>query len=82
MTPRELKARIDRGDDLFVLDVREPHEYQICNINGNLIPLGELTRRVNELDTSREMVVHCRSGKRSAEAIHFPAKPDSEESGT
>jgi molybdopterin/thiamine biosynthesis adenylyltransferase/rhodanese-related sulfurtransferase len=67
----ELKARQDRGDKLFILDVREPHEYQICNLNGKLIPLGELTRRVNELDSSVEMVVHCRSGKRSADAIRF-----------
>jgi adenylyltransferase/sulfurtransferase len=74
ITPRELKARQDRGDDLFILDVREPHEYQICNLGGKLIPLGELTRRVNELDSSREMVVHCRSGKRSADAIHFLQK--------
>ena len=42
-----------------------------CNLNGKLIPLGELPRRVNELDSSVEMVVHCRSGKRSADAIHF-----------
>jgi molybdopterin/thiamine biosynthesis adenylyltransferase/rhodanese-related sulfurtransferase len=67
----ELKARQDRGDKVFILDVREPHEYQICNLNGKLIPLGELPRRVNELDSSVEMVVHCRSGKRSADAIHF-----------
>ena len=67
----DLKARLDKGDKLFILDVREPHEYQICNLNGKLIPLGELTRRVNELDSSVEMVVHCRSGKRSADAIHF-----------
>jgi molybdopterin/thiamine biosynthesis adenylyltransferase/rhodanese-related sulfurtransferase len=71
ITPREMKARQDHGDDLFILDVREPHEYQICNLNGKLIPLGELPRRVNELDSSREMVVHCRSGKRSADAIQF-----------
>ncbi|HEX3376437.1 MAG TPA: molybdopterin-synthase adenylyltransferase MoeB [Candidatus Acidoferrales bacterium] len=71
ITPTELKARQDRGDKPFLLDVREPHEYQICNLNGKLIPLGELTRRVNELDSSVEMVVHCRSGKRSADAIHF-----------
>ena len=44
ITPRELKTRLDRGDDLFILDVREPHEYQICNFNGHLIPLGELPR--------------------------------------
>jgi len=74
ITAKDLKARQDRGDDIFVLDVREPHEYQICNLNGKLIPLGELPRRVNELDSSREMVVHCRSGKRSADAIQFLQK--------
>jgi len=71
IAPKELKARMDRGDDLFILDVREVHEYQICNLNGKLIPLGDLPRRVSELDSSREMVVHCRSGKRSADAIQF-----------
>jgi sulfur-carrier protein adenylyltransferase/sulfurtransferase len=71
ITPRELKSRLDRGDDLFILDVREPHEFQICNLGGHLIPLGELSRRVNELDSSREIVAHCRSGKRSAEAVEF-----------
>ncbi len=74
MTPRELKARLDRGDDLYVLDVREPHEYQICNIGGHLIPLGDLPQRVNELDSSREIVAHCRSGERSAEAAEFLRK--------
>ena len=72
--PRELKARLDRGEDLFILDVREPHEYQICNLRGRLIPLGELSRRVHELDSSREIVAHCRSGKRSAEAVDFLRK--------
>jgi sulfur-carrier protein adenylyltransferase/sulfurtransferase len=71
ITATELKARQDRGEKVFILDVREPHEYQICNLNGKLIPLGDLQRRVNELDSSVEMVVHCRSGKRSADAIHF-----------
>jgi molybdopterin/thiamine biosynthesis adenylyltransferase/rhodanese-related sulfurtransferase len=74
MTPRELKARLDNGDDLFILDVREPHEYQICNLKGHLIPLGELPRRVHELDSSHEIVAHCRSGKRSAEAVDFLRK--------
>src|SRR5436853_560490 len=74
ITPRELKARLARGDDLFILDVREPHEYQICNLKGHLLPLGELTRRVHELDSSREIVAHCRSGKRSAEAVDFLRK--------
>jgi molybdopterin/thiamine biosynthesis adenylyltransferase/rhodanese-related sulfurtransferase len=74
ITPRDLKSRLDRGDDLFILDVREPHEFQICNLNGHLIPLGELPRRVHELDSSREIVAHCRSGKRSAEAVDFLRK--------
>ena len=74
ITPIELKSRLDRGDDLFILDVREPHEFQICNLKGHLIPLGELPRRVHELDSSREIVAHCRSGKRSAEAVDFLRK--------
>jgi len=74
ITPRELKQRLDRGDDLFVLDVREPHEFQICNLNGYLIPLGDLPRRAHELDSSREIVAHCRSGKRSADAVEFLRK--------
>jgi molybdopterin/thiamine biosynthesis adenylyltransferase/rhodanese-related sulfurtransferase len=74
ITPRELKSRLDRGDKLFILDVREPHEFEICNLNGTLIPLGDLSRRVNELDSSREIVAHCRSGKRSAEAVEFLRK--------
>jgi len=74
MTPRELKARLDHGDDLYILDVREPHEYQICNLKGHLLPLGELPRRVHELDSSLEIVAHCRSGKRSAEAVDFLRK--------
>ncbi len=71
ITPRELKTRLDRGDDLFILDVREPHEFQICNLGGHLIPLGDLSRRAHELDSSREIVAHCRTGKRSAEAVQF-----------
>jgi molybdopterin/thiamine biosynthesis adenylyltransferase/rhodanese-related sulfurtransferase len=71
MQVEELKQRLDRGDDLFILDVREQHEYQICNIGGHLIPLGDLPRRVNELDTSKEIVAHCRSGVRSAKAVNF-----------
>ncbi|HEV2717946.1 MAG TPA: molybdopterin-synthase adenylyltransferase MoeB [Terriglobales bacterium] len=67
----ELKRRLDAGEDVFVLDVREPHEYQICNIGGYLIPLGDLPKRVHELDSSREIVAHCRSGVRSAKAVDF-----------
>ena len=71
MTPEELKERLDRGDNLFVLDVREPHEYQICNLGGHLIPLKELPQRMVELDPAREIVVHCKMGGRSAKAVEF-----------
>jgi adenylyltransferase/sulfurtransferase len=67
----ELKRRLDARDDLFILDVREPHEYQICNLNGHLIPLNDLPKRMNELDPEKEMIVHCRSGGRSARAVEF-----------
>jgi adenylyltransferase/sulfurtransferase len=69
--PEELKRRLDAGEDIFVLDVREPHEYQICNLNGHLIPLGDLPKRMSELDSSREIVAHCRSGVRSGKAVDF-----------
>ena len=67
--PEELKLKLDRGEDIFVLDVREPHEYQICNLGGYLIPLGDLPARMDELDSSRQIVAHCRSGVRSAKAV-------------
>jgi len=69
--PEELKRRLDSGEDIFLLDVREPHEYQICNLSGHLIPLGDLPQRVHELDSSREIVAHCKSGARSAKAVEF-----------
>ncbi len=71
ITVEELKRRRDAGDDIFLLDVREPHEYQICNLRGYLMPLNDLPRRVHELDSSREIVAHCRSGARSAKAVEF-----------
>ncbi|MFQ5777717.1 MAG: molybdopterin-synthase adenylyltransferase MoeB [Terriglobia bacterium] len=72
--PVELKRKLDVGEDIFILDVREPHEYQICHLNGYLIPLGEVPKRVHELDSARTIVAHCRSGKRSAEAVDFLRK--------
>src|SRR5246127_5400034 len=71
MQVEELKRRLDAGENLFVLDVREPHEYLICNIGGHLIPLGDLPKRLSELDSSHEIVAHCRSGVRSAKAVGF-----------
>jgi sulfur-carrier protein adenylyltransferase/sulfurtransferase len=70
ITVEELKAQIDGGRPPFILDVREPNEYQICRIPGSmLIPLGEVAARSAELDKDREMVVHCKMGGRSAKAV-------------
>jgi sulfur-carrier protein adenylyltransferase/sulfurtransferase len=73
MAPAELKARLDAGDNLFILDVREPHEWEISNLShlgAKLIPKGEVIARLGELSTAQEMVVQCRSGARSAAIIH------------
>jgi adenylyltransferase/sulfurtransferase len=68
----EVKQKIDRGADFVLVDVREPHEYQIASIpQAKLIPLGELGRRLGELDPDDEIVVHCKSGGRSARAVEF-----------
>lgn len=72
MTPAELKTRLDAGDDLFILDVREPHEWEISNLShlgAKLIPQGQVVERLNELDTAQEIVVQCRTGGRSADIV-------------
>src|SRR5216683_1709681 len=72
ITAVELKQRLDRGDDLKIVDVREPNEYQINRIPGSvLIPLGDVPKRQNELDPNDEIVVHCKMGGRSAKAADF-----------
>jgi adenylyltransferase/sulfurtransferase len=72
ITPVELKQRMEKGDDLFVLDVREPNEYQINRIAGStLIPLGELPRRYQELPKDREIITQCKMGGRSQKALEF-----------
>lgn len=72
ITPVELKKRLDAGDDVVIVDVREPNEYQINRIPGSvLIPLGELPRRYQELDPEREIVLQCKMGGRSAKAQDF-----------
>ncbi|MBS1817086.1 MAG: molybdopterin-synthase adenylyltransferase MoeB [Acidobacteria bacterium] len=68
----ELKQRIDRGDKLVIVDVREPNEFQINRIPGSqLIPLGEIPRRYAELDEEEEIIVHCKMGGRSAKAADY-----------
>ncbi len=72
ITVEELKGKLDRGEPVVVIDVREPMEYQINRIPGaRLIPLGQLPYKVNELSTADELVLHCKSGPRSATALRF-----------
>ena len=70
--PVDVKHKLEHGDKFLLLDVREPHEYLICNIPGaKLIPLGEVPQRIHELDSLQEIVVHCKSGVRSGKAADF-----------
>lgn len=70
ITATELKRRLDRGDDIQIIDVREPHEYQIARMPGTkLIPLSHIVNRMTEIDPARETVLHCKGGVRSAKAI-------------
>jgi adenylyltransferase/sulfurtransferase len=65
----ELKQKIDRGDNFVLIDVREPHEYKIASIPGSkLVPLGEVPKRLDEFDKNADIVIHCKSGMRSAKA--------------
>ena len=76
ITVQDLKDKMDAGEDFFLLDVREPHEYAISNIDGTLIPLGELPNRLNEIEDQRdkEVVVMCRGGGRSAQGLKILEK--------
>lgn len=73
ITVQELKSRLDAGENIVLIDVREPHEFEISNLNGILIPLGTLPERLSELEEHKdaEIIIHCRSGARSANAVAF-----------
>lgn len=70
ITATELKQRLDKGDDIQIIDVREDNEYAYARIPNSVhIPLGQVLSRMNEIDPNRETVVHCKMGGRSARAI-------------
>ncbi|MEZ5346608.1 MAG: rhodanese-like domain-containing protein [Pyrinomonadaceae bacterium] len=70
ITVKELKAKLDAGEDIELIDVRQPDEWATAKIEGaKLIPLGEIIQRMDEIDSSKEIVVHCKMGGRSARAI-------------
>lgn len=66
----ELKKLVDDKADFQLIDVREQHEFDEANLGGKLIPMGEVLERVNEIEKDKQVVVHCRSGKRSATVIN------------
>lgn len=70
ITATELKAKLDSGEDIQLIDVRQPDEYAFAHIDGaKLIPLGEVVGRMSEIDPARDTVIHCKMGGRSARAI-------------
>jgi adenylyltransferase/sulfurtransferase len=70
ITPTELKQRLDKGDDIQIVDVREPNEFAFARIPNSIhIPLAQVLQRMDEIDPNRETVVHCKMGGRSARAI-------------
>jgi adenylyltransferase/sulfurtransferase len=71
LSVKELKRRIDAGEDVYILDVREPFEYQIAQIGGKLIPQNDVPKRLAEIDRDREVIVHCKSGGRSQRIAEF-----------
>ena len=72
ITVKDLKDRLNNGDTIFLLDVREPHEYSLAKIEGSvLIPLGTLPQSLDQLDPNSEIVAYCHRGMRSADAVGF-----------
>ena len=71
LSVKELKARIDAGQEVYIIDVREPYEAQIATLGGKLIPQNEVPQRLAEIDREREVIVQCRSGVRSQRIAEF-----------
>jgi adenylyltransferase/sulfurtransferase len=66
-----IKAMMDSGEDFQLIDVREPHEYEICNLKGELIPMNEVPDHLDQISKDKVVVVHCRSGARSGRIIEY-----------
>lgn len=71
VTVKELKQMIDNKEDIQIVDVREPSEFDAANIQGELIPLGTVPQNADKISKNKKVVVHCRSGKRSENAIKY-----------
>jgi len=71
ITVQELKAMQDKKEDFQLIDIREEYEFDICNLGGELIPMGEIMDNIDKVSKDKKVVVHCRSGKRSASVIQM-----------
>lgn len=71
---QELQQLKQSGSDFQLIDVREPHEFEICNLEGELIPLAEVPHNVEKISKTKKVVVHCRSGARSGQAVQWLEK--------
>ena len=71
VTVAELKAMLDDKVDFQLIDVREPHEFDLCNLGGQLIPLSQIPESADRIDCQRQVVIHCRSGARSGQAVRW-----------
>jgi len=69
VTVQELKKLIDAKVDIQLIDVREPHEYDICNLEGELIPMADVPHHTDQIAKDKQVIVHCRSGRRSGDII-------------
>lgn len=67
----ELKQMIDNKEDFQLIDVREEHEFEICNLNGELIPMGEIPDNVEKISKDKPVIIHCRSGARSGNVCNY-----------
>lgn len=70
-TVTELKQMLDNKEDFQLIDVREEHEFEICNLKGELIPMGEIPDNVNKISRDKPVIIHCRSGARSGNVIQY-----------
>lgn len=71
VTVKELKAMQESKEDFQLIDIREEYEFDICNLGGELIPMGEITDNIDKISKDKKVVLHCRSGKRSASVIQM-----------
>jgi len=71
VTVKELKAMQDSKEDFQLIDIREEYEFDICNLGGELIPMGDIADNTDKISKDKKVVLHCRSGKRSASVIQM-----------